>query len=793
MEPQKTLENILEIVRRPFPVEIKNGYDNRSVTVGFGPYVVKWLTEARELAKSPDQKQSIDSLISLFGLYESFDHHERRNAVDLFDRTILKVKEIKPKAVETSSVRLAKLSSPAQYVKGVGPKIAKLLSKLGVKTIEDIIYFFPRDYEDRRDIIPINRVNPGDVVLIRGTVTKVIVKKTRRRFSIIKAAVGDKTGVLYAVWFNQPFMQNILKKGMRILLSGKADFNSYTAEMEIAVRDYEILGEGEEGSTGIFPKYPLTEGLFQKKVRSIAGKVLADYLPYVKEFYDKEFRQKLSLMHLRDAIGILHFPDSLEQIKKAHNRLAFDDFFVFQLGLQLRRKVFIEDQKGRSFESGGKLLNGFMTSLPFELTKAQKRVFEEIKDDMKSEKPMSRLIQGDVGSGKTIVATLAMVTAVENGAQAAIMAPTEILAQQHFSKISSMLKPLGINVSLLISSVKGKDRKKIIEGLSDGSINIAIGTHALIEENVKLKDLGLVVIDEQHRFGVLQRAALNQKGNKPDVLVMTATPIPRSLALILYGDLDRSVIDELPPGRIPPKTSYLEGSKSKKAYEFIRSEVGKGRQAFVVCPLIEESEKMQLKAAKVEFENLKKVFPEFKLELIHGRMKGQEKDKIMKKFKDKKAHILVSTTVIEVGIDIPNATVMLIEHAERFGLSQLHQLRGRIGRGADQSYCILLANPKSPESKARISAMLKSSDGFYIAEEDLKLRGPGEFYGTRQSGLPAFRIADIIIDAEILRLARKHAEEVISVDPKLEEDKHIPLRKELMRRYGKFLELKTIN
>ncbi len=796
MDFPKTLDNIIEIVRRPLPIEVKNGYDNRSVTVGFGPYVVKWLTEARDLVEKSEQRQTIDSLISLFNLYESFNQHERRNAVNEFDKIITSFSESKPakdiKVKKTSlSLRSAKLSSPVQYLKGVGPKIAKLLSRLGVKIIEDLIYFFPRDYEDRRNLVPIIKVNPGEQVLIRGTITKVIVKKTKSRFSIIKAAIGDKTGVLYAVWFNQPFMQNVLKKGIRILVSGKADFNSYTAHMELAVRDYEILEEGEEGSTGIFPKYSLTEGLFQKKVRNIVGKVLADYLPYVKEYYDKDFRQKFSLLHLRDAIGILHFPDSLEQTRRARFRLVFDDFFVFQLGLLLRRKVFKDDVKGRSFNVSGKHLKALMSSLPFELTKAQKRVFKEISEDMQNEKPMSRLLQGDVGSGKTVVAAMAMVAAVDNGCQAAIMAPTEILAQQHHLKISSLVNPLGIKTALLISSVKGGDRKKVVEGLKNGSIDIVVGTHALIEKDVSFKDLGFVVVDEQHRFGVLQRAALGLKGKNPDVLVMTATPIPRSLALVLYGDLDRSVIDELPPGRIPHKTIYIDESESNKAYEFIRSQVKSGRQAFVVCPLIEESEKLDLKAAKLEFEHLKKVFPEFKLELIHGRMK--DKDKIMKVFKEGKINILVSTTVIEVGIDVPNATVMLIEHAERFGLAGLHQLRGRIGRGAEQSYCLLLANPKGDEAKARISAMLKSSDGFYIAEEDLKIRGPGEFYGTRQSGLPTFRIADIITDAEILHLTRIVAEEVVSEDPKLEAEKHIPLKKELLKRYGKFLELKTLN
>jgi ATP-dependent DNA helicase RecG len=693
------------------------------------------------------------------------------------------------------------LNSPAQYVKGVGPRIAKLLGRLGVNTVLDMIYFFPRSYVDRRNIVPISKVEPGEVALIKGGVTKVKVNKTRRGFTIIKAAVMDRSGIIYAVWFNQPFMQNVLKRGVKILVSGKADFNSYTAEMELSVREYEILGDDGGVVDPIVPNYPLTAGLQQKKIRNIIKLVISSHLSLIVDPLPEKIKAGAGLMELLPAIRDLHFPGDLKDISPSHRRLAFDDFFSFQVGMMLRRKIFREEVKGIKFEVKGELLGKLTSSLPFELTNAQKKVFKEISSDMSASKPMARLLQGDVGSGKTVVAAMAITVAMQSGHQAALMVPTEILAGQHYSRLKKFFDPLGVNVELLISSVKSSERKGIKERLRRGEINMVVGTHALLEEDVKFKNLGLVVIDEQHRFGVLQRASLSKKGGNPDILVMTATPIPRSLALTLYGDLDRSVIDELPPGRTPVKTVLVSDSNRSKAYEFIRKEVSNGRQAFVICPLIEESEALDLKAAKLEAETLgRDVFPEFEVGLLHGRLKGDEKDSIMKRYRDGKINILVSTTVVEVGIDIPNATIMLIEHAERFGLAQMHQLRGRIGRGAKQSYCLIAGDPKSEWGKARIAAMLSSNDGFKIAEEDLKIRGPGDFYGVaqaglpvRQAGLPLFRIADIIADSDILLAARNAAVELVESDPKLEREENRLLREELNSRYGKFLELGMLN
>jgi len=649
----------------------------------------------------------------------------------------------------------AELNTPVQYLKGVGPKVAKLLKRLGVETIEDLIYFFPRGYEDRTNIRPIGTLQPADLEVIRGEVISVHHQLTRNRFSVLKAVISDRSGSIQAVWFNQPFLEKVLRKGMKLYVSGKVEISSFEGVMQMAVRDFDV-------DTGVNPRiiplYPLTEGLYPKKLRSIVESALRGHLEEIEEWLPEPFRDKYKLGELRSSISDLHFPEKMEKVEPARRRLAFDDFFVFQLGLGLRRKM-VKSKKGIVFKTEEKLVNDFRASLPFELTAAQDRVLSEILADMQGPHPMNRLLQGDVGSGKTVVAAIAALVAIRNGYQAAIMAPTEILAQQHHEKMQKILKDIEIG---LLTSSTAKKRGARDEGRGT---DLFIGTHALIQEKVNFERLGLVIIDEQHRFGVLQRAKLVKKGLTPDVLVMTATPIPRSLALTLYGELDRSVIDEMPPGRTPVKTHFVSENKRKGAYEFMRERVREGRQVFVVCPLVEESEKVDLKAAMDEAERLQKdIFPELRVGLMHGRLKSDEKEAIMRDFKGGKIHILVSTTVIEVGIDIPNATVMVVEHAERFGLSQLHQLRGRIGRGGEQSYCFLVADARTPEARARIKAMIDSSDGFKIAEVDLRLRGPGDFYGTRQSGLPNFRVADIIRDEKILREARTAAFGLIAED-----------------------------
>ncbi|MDD4179115.1 MAG: ATP-dependent DNA helicase RecG [Candidatus Margulisbacteria bacterium] len=638
-----------------------------------------------------------------------------------------------------------KLDTPVQYIKGVGPKLAQVFAKLGVITVEDLLYLVPRDFEDRRNIKPIAQVRPSEFEVVKGEIMDVDVQQTRNRFSIIKVYLNDKTATLQAVWFNQPYLSKLFRPGMKLIVSGKVEISSYDHILQLQVKDFEV-DTGD--NLPIVPKYPLTQGLYPKKLRAVIKTVMDDYLKYVA---DKKSRT---------ALQVLHFPTDPAKTGPARDYLAFEELLTFQLGLLLQRKRYKEELKGRKFEIKEEYLEEFKKALSFTFTGAQERVMNDIYDDFRSGRPMNRLLQGDVGSGKTVVAALAAFIAVKNGCQAAILAPTEILAQQHYVKLSALFKKLDCRVDLLTATTSSAKKR---EELKDQ--DVVIGTHALLEKKIKFRDLGLAIIDEQHRFGVHQRLALVKKGFSPHVIVMTATPIPRSLALTLYGDLDRSIIDELPPGRTPVKTYYVPSARRADANEFIRLKIKEGRQVFVVCPLVEESSELDLKAAKEEADRLQKyIFPELKVGLIHGRLKGDEKDKIMKDFADKKIDILVSTTVIEVGIDVPNATVMVVEHAERFGLSQLHQLRGRIGRGSEQSFCFLVGDAKTDDAKERLKAMVATNDGFKISEVDLKLRGPGDLFGARQSGLPNFRVADIIRDEKIIQEARRAAEALVEKD-----------------------------
>lgn len=663
--------------------------------------------------------------------------------------------------------------------------MARLFSKIGIRTVRDLFYYFPRDWEDRRNVMRISSVTPGTDVLIKGHIKKVSHQRTGKGFHIVKALVGDDSASIIASWFNQQFVKNVLEKNRarQIMISGRADINQYSGALEVSVKDHEFL-DPDKDSPAIVPKYPLTEGLYQKRLRAVMKMLLSDHCGLISDHMPEELLSAAGLPGLAQSILNMHFPSDLAEMDIYRKRLVFDDFFILQLALALRRRKVRAGNKALRAKTDNDLLERFENALPFSLTNAQKRVFEEIRKDMEGEKPMNRLVQGDVGSGKTIVAVGAALIAIGSGQQAALMVPTEILARQHYEKISALLAPMGIEVKILTGSDRTSEKKRTKAAASSKGPCLFVGTHALISEDVIFEDLGLVIVDEQHRFGVSQRMALKQKGTNPDLLVMTATPIPRTLSLTLYGDLDRSVIDELPPGRKSIITRYVEEKKRPQMNEFLRQKMKEGRQVYVVCPLIEETEKSDLAAAKETAGDLVRIFPEFRVALLHGKMKTEEKDRVMSDFKDGKINLLVSTTVIEVGIDVQNAVVMAVEHVERFGLSQLHQLRGRIGRGDAQSYCLMLGNPSTYESRERVKAMTETCDGFKIAEADLKLRGPGEVLGVRQSGLPEFKIADLAKDADILARARKAAFDLVLSDPLLEKGENSGLKKEIRIRFS---------
>ncbi len=657
------------------------------------------------------------------------------------------------------------LNENIQYIKGVGPKKAEKMSKLGIKTIKDALYYFPRQFEDRSREKKIFQLEDSEKVTVKVRINNIVNLKANK-LTITRFEVSDETGKASLIFFNRAYLRNTFRVGdiVRVFGTVKIEGNS-----KVEMHNCEIEYEKTEKNTGIIvPVYSLTYGVSNKDVMGVIRNVFENSDVRIKEYLPKELISKYNMCDINFAIKSMHFPIRKEDLKVAMFRLIFEEFLFMQLGL-FSIKGGNSTVRGIEFEHRSKL-DEIEDSLPFRLTKAQKRALNEIIDDMKSPKVMNRLVQGDVGSGKTVVAQLALANAVLNGYQGAYMAPTEILAKQHYESFTEFFRDKDIKVEILTGSTRKKEGQEILERLSAGDIDILIGTHALIEDRVEFKKLGLVITDEQHRFGVRQRGKLNSKSENPDVMVMTATPIPRTLALILYGDLDISIIDELPPGRKAIETIAIEKNKRKKYYmSSVRSEIEKGRQAYIVCPLVEESEVLEVQSATEVYEELaNEMFPDLRVGLLHGKMKAKEKDEIMEAFKNHELDILVSTTVIEVGVNVPNATLMIVENAERFGLSQLHQLRGRVGRGSEKSYCTLIYDSKTKVCKQRMDIMEETNDGFKISEKDLEIRGPGDFFGTRQHGLPELKVANLFKHMKILRMVQKEAREIYSKDPALE-------------------------
>ncbi len=803
-------------LRKVLELERQKDFSDTAVFGGLDKFLSRWAAKTESSINSPAALKKFRQLQLDKTGYSLLDKQQRKAKIEEILRHVEELENpaVKKtvKAVKSTDVTAVKprrkttvktaqgtnLDASITTIKGVSTTVAAKFNKLGAASIRDLLYYFPNRHLDYSLRKTISELKEGIEETIIANVWQVREVRLGNRRST-EAIVGDETGNVRVVWFNNPYIVKQVSTNQQIVLSGRLSI--FKDQPVFESPEWEILEDKELVHTGrLVPLYPLTKGLYPRTVRKMMKQVIDRWSPEIAEFLPEQLRKRCKLLDLPQAIAQAHFPDSIDLKDRARIRLAFDELFLLQLGVLKRKRNWQVSQPANPFKIDTSLLEGWMKTLPFEFTGAQKRVTAEILEDLKQPVPMSRLLQGEVGSGKTVVAMAALIAAVDNDFQGAFMAPTEILAEQHFASVCNLLALAGqavaqdsymhtysgflkkpVTIALLIGDIKGKKKQELQQAIASGAVDIIIGTHALIQKDVEFEKLGLVIVDEQHRFGVAQRSTLRQKGFSPHMLVMTATPIPRTLALTLYGDLDLSVIDQLPPGRQSIKTKWLTPQEREKAYNFIRKQVAGGRQAFIICPLIEESEAVQARAAIGEFEYLSaEIFPSLRLGLLHGRMSSADKDDVMSRFRSGELDILVSTPVVEVGVDIPNATVMLIESADRFGLSQLHQFRGRVGRGKEQSYCMLLAENPSEIARNRLGIIEGVQDGFLLAEEDLKLRGPGEFFGTRQSGIPDLRMARIS-DTALLEMARREATLLFQKDPELESTEHKSLSNEISR------------
>jgi len=800
------MSDAFERLQKVLALERHQGFRNRAVIGGLDKFAARWEGDAMAEVQTSEQREQVQTIVALLMGYPTLENPTARERVinDILARvqrvleaasTAEPALEAAPQPVTTPApsappsapVRRAApppatgLDAPVTKLPGVGPRHAQRLAKLSIRTVRDLLWHFPRRYEDYSALKTIDRLKLGEECTIIGNIWDVQTRKSRSGREMVQAIIGDSTGTIQATWFN-PYMIRQLKPGRTIVLSGKID--AYLGRLVLTNPEWEPLDRQFIHTGRLVPIYSITQGMSARWLRRLIKQTVDAWTPHIQDYLPEAIRERQGLLPLGQALAQIHFPDSWDLLGQARRRLSFDEFFFIQIGM-LRQRHQWQHRPGRPLPATPEMLERFRRALTFELTGAQERALREIMADMAKDRPMSRLLQGDVGSGKTVVAAAAMWVAVCNGAQAVLMAPTEILAEQHYRGLSRLFEQLElpegrpVRMALLTGSLPEGEKRRIHDAIAAGEIDIIIGTHALIQEAVRFAHLGLAIIDEQHRFGVAQRASLRQKGYNPHVLVMSATPIPRTLALTIYGDLDISVLDELPPGRQPVRTRWLRPVERERAYAFIRRQVEEGRQAFIICPLVEGSEDSDAKAAVEEHRRLQEeVFPDLRVGLLHGRMKGEEKDAVMQAFSRGELDILVATSVVEVGIDVPNATVIMIEGAERFGLAQLHQFRGRVGRGEHPSYCILLSDASSGDSVERLKAMEETQDGFVLAQKDLELRGPGDFFGTRQSGLPPLHLAQLS-DVRTLEAAREEAKRLFEEDPELSRPEHRPLREQV--------------